>query len=523
MSFKENRISGELTKLDLSSEFRKNKWNIWEQNPNIPDARLETKVKEIKDLLGSKEVIDLIKSEPMMQVLHTQTLNHLLHVSLHFQVEEGSEDYPHKLVLNGPYPFRPTLIALEKSKELIEILDPEQIKTTPFRLPNKLTIEKLRSQQKEITREITSDPLLWYEKLSQRLKSEGPNAHFPEFKTTVQYLMECLMGEKIVESVCINNRHMNYFREIVLNKLHNVLDVQQDVVLPYTETIFAINRALDFFEVLRRAQLGESAPYLYHSACYEYYLHYLISDQNHILFPTTSSFSISELIKTRGVPIGFAGVNTASTRVDGFLQTPVEFFYHDIDHTRRKYQFLTKSAARRGVMIDEFVKYSTRFIESILIPEIFSSVEDNSTTSEIKKAERVLLFEVLCEDAQAATPDDIYSAIVQPPFHRTPFERIEGNMVTYYMDLESSNISCVFRKLNDSFFDTPEKRIPALGEDIARSEEGIIQAASRLIARISPSLLAPKNLEYLFKKIIHVDEKLPFKPSSNVDKNQITQ
>lgn len=498
------------SKLDLGTQARETRWNTWDKDPNIPDSKLGIAVQATINVLNGSDIQAIATSDVAIQALRVQTLNHLKHVSFGFNVREGSEDYTHKPVIAGPYPSRPTIVALEKGVEFMDILHPISQETTPFKPFDHEKADKLRAEQADITAAIFEDPLRGYKKLKDRLEKEGPNASFPEFSSTVQYLQEYLLGDENVRKFTENNPSMGRFRELVLARLNSVTERNSGNHLPYTQTILAIERAMEFFDVLQRANLGESAPDLYHSGRYEYYFHFLIAQKDHVLFPTISNFGIKDLIKARGVPIGFAGVNVENQRVDGFLQTPTEFFFHDINHSRRMFQFFTETAFREEMSIEDFAQHSTEFIENVIMPAIVAMPEDSLEEREKKSAMEMVVFEILHEDALAATPEVISNAIVRPPLQRTPFEFIDNNGdVVYIMEEGATTLAYVFRKFAHTFYDTPEKRSEDLGGDVARSREGIVNAAVELMNIINPSYLPPEQLIRFLEQLVVTDEGFP--------------
>lgn len=491
-------------------------FSSWEQDPNTPHGSLGIEVQSAGFKLKDPHVLAVASRDPVLNILHTITLNHLKHVSLSFETEKGSEDYPHERVLAGAYPKRPSLIALHKAEEFFEIIEAndQQYDAFPFKPLDPDSQKALIGQQKSLMQDIYADPISSYVAFATRLANGGPNANFPEFSHNIEYLHESLLSNPSLETLCMNNKYMARFRQLVLTDMEGLLIMGAEGQLPYTGTIITMDRTLELFDVLQRVQMGNSAPDFYHSNRYEYYLHYLMAEKDHILFPTISSLSIRDLISLRGVPIGITGVTDSVVRVDGFPQTSYEFFHHDVDHARRKYQFFREEANKKGLTVQEFAEYSNKFVHNTLIPEIAFTPNLPEEEKDLKRAESMILFEVLNEDALVASPEVISSAIIQDILHKTPFERIEDNSVVYLMDLEASNITCLYQKLIGSFFDTPAKRNIHLGGNFARSKEGVIKAATRLLNLITPGHV-PERIESKLESLLSVEDKLPFNKDNN--------
>ncbi len=298
---------------------------------------------------------------------------------------------------------------------------------------------------------------------------------------------------------------MQQFREIVLDQLAGLRETAR---YPYTSTILAIERAVEFFDIVQRG-LDSETPELYHSDRYEYYFHSLLADPDHITFPTISQFGAKDLIATRGVPIGFVGIETALARVDGFVQTSYEFFHHDINHSRRMYQFLRETAAQKGQPLGEFITNSDAFVSNTLLPVIETNTGDTAEVIERKTGIKMTLFEILHEDALAADPQVIHDAILRPELHRTPFERIEGDKVVYFMEPGATTLAYVFRKLSHTFYDTPDKRSEGLGDDAARSRLAVVRAATDLFKVVAGDEMSEENLVKMLEQLVATDEGFP--------------
>ncbi len=85
-------------------------------NPNMPMPEYAAELQQHIDALLDASHEATVLHYPGLKALHTQTLNHLRHANFAYEVEPGSEDYPHNFVYPGRYPARPVALALEKSQ-----------------------------------------------------------------------------------------------------------------------------------------------------------------------------------------------------------------------------------------------------------------------------------------------------------------------------------------------------------------------------------------------------------------------
>ncbi|GEM_PF-2187277 len=479
-----------------------------EINPNALAPELAANVDGLFDTLATPAIAERIAGNQALQALHTQTVNHLQHVRFDYTIEPESPDYTHDYVLPGAYTRRPSQIAIAKGDEFLNILQPDQTEPLPYEAVDEAREAELNAAQKAVTREIIQDPLKAYQDFHDRLQQAGEQASFPEFAPTVELLRARVLSSPAVAAICTGDPSMEKFRRLTLGHLDNIID-NAETPFPYTNTVLAIERATEFFDVVCRAEMGEDAPELYHSGRYEYYLHYLLAQKEHIIFPTGSALSATDLIKVRGVPIGFVGVNTTVERVDGFKQTPYEFFHHDVNHSRRMFQFLSEAAERHEQSVPEFAADSNTFVHNELLPIFIPTEQDSEAERNHKIATRMLLFEILHEDALPANPNMMAEAILRPPMLRTPFERIEDDTVVYFMEPGATTLAYVFRKLAHTFYDTPDQRFAALGDDAARSRWEIVKAAVNVYRTISDDPITDEALVRNLEQLVATDEGFP--------------
>lgn len=279
-------------------------------------------------------------------------------------------------------------------------------------------------------------------------------------------------------ALAARNPHLAAFRRLTLEQL-----AATRPQYAYAQTIDAIERGVEFFDIVARALHPEKSPPLYHGHRYEYYMHFLSADiDGHVFFPTIAPLGVTDLLKARGVPVSFVGVNTKIERVDGFCQTPYEFFLHDVNHCRRMLQFFREETVRQGVTPEAFIRRACAYVQDSLLPLFCVKKSDDAATREKKKTAKMILFEIMHDDALPAHPAVIRQAMLRPPRQLTPFERIEGDTVVYIMEPGATTLAYVFRKLAHTFYDAPEDRRDYIVTDAFRSRAAVLEAAERLFA-----------------------------------------
>ncbi len=445
-----------------------------------------------KEISDNPELQKAVRTNPALRALQTQTLTRLRHVSFTFKMRDAS--YTHDYALAGAFPSRATEIAIKKAEELLRIFNSGE--KLPFRpLPRTGETEtELLDRQKTFIKKLTENPYPMYLDMRSRLADQGIEASFPELGPVAKYLALKLENDPEVRTLCAENPALWNMRAIAMDYLNDAAQPKEGPPFPYMPTLEAIQRAVEFFDVHQRALDPKRSPALYHSARYEYYGHFLKGQApDHIIMPTIVGLGATDILKIRGVPIGLIGVNTDITWVDGFYQTPYEFWVHDINHSRRMYQFFQEKANASGRTIAEFAAESDRFIRERLLPLIIVKKSDDEVVKNKKRLLKVLLFEILHEDALAAAPDVVRTAVLRPPNLITPFERIDGAVVSYVMEPGATTLAYVFRKLAHDFYDMPGARLDNIVGSAFRTRENIIEAAETLMR----ALEAPFNHEVL--------------------------
>ena len=193
------------------------------------------------------------------------------------------------------------------------------------------------------------------------------------------------------------------------------------------------------------------------------------------------------------------GVNTKPTWADGYFQSPLEFWFHDINHTRRMWQFVKERAAILGISTEAFCFKSHRYVSDRLIPLISFENSERIEIVNRKRIMKIILFEIFHEDALPADDETITEALMRPPMSLTPVESIIENRVRYLMVDCAPTLAFVYWKLNHCFFDAPEFRMNYIVDKDYRTVECIAEAALFLIEQLSLRGIDPSVLwKYIY-------------------------
>lgn len=449
------------------------------KHPNAPAPELGPVVTNILEQILDDSILMKVNEDPALKSLHAQVVSHLRNVSFTFRRERGWDDYPYELIMKGQYPYRPTILAIQKAQDFLKIL-PSKTSNSSIRRtePDPERKKTLLRQQKDFVKSIVSDPLTSYQRMRERLQKDGANAAFTEFRPIVDYLKLEILSRTDVIKLCEKNSNLEQLRGAALNRLEELPEE-----CPYLSTFYAIEKAVEFFDIVERVKLGEQAAPLYHSAHYEYVLHSLMGEvPDHIVLPTIAPLGSTDFLKIRGVPIGFIGVETETVRVDGYHQTPYEMFIHDANHSRRMYQLSKEAAKRKGIPEQAYYAQSTEFLNNVLLPLFTMSPKDSPDVKGRKAVLKMVLFDYLHEQSFAADPDILRIELLRPPRQRTPFERIENDTeIVYYTDVRPTGLNYAFRKMAHDYYDEPGNRLRSIVPPEYRTRKMVVEAAAELL------------------------------------------
>ena len=183
---------------------------------------------------------------------------------------------------------------------------------------------------------------------------------FGEFKPVIDHLLEAIEGPRFGD-VLKAHPDLRFEREEVLTYLGHInmefkVDVEDypypvpfNAPFPYRPTIDAVEAAIRHLDKLNRLEPGNRAIPLYHFDRYAYHRHGLIADPDVVLFPTIERTGFFDFIRPRSVPIGILGVETETTRVDRHHQSPLDFWFHDLNHARRMLGYIKKREREMGI------------------------------------------------------------------------------------------------------------------------------------------------------------------------------
>ena len=177
--------------------------------------------------------------------------------------------------------------------------------------------------------------------------------------------------------------------------------------------------------------------------------------------------------------------------MDEYKQTSAEFFIHDLNHGRRQYQTSLEDFSKnwsKQMKLMEYYAMQTEFLKREIQPLI--SIKDTTTIPKgIKQLMKIILFEIIHEDAQPVYADLICRTVLRNAGHgEAKFQVLFTNPLTGTPDIRHIKnpgggiLAFVKYKLRYGFLD--DVLLPAIVDKEYRTTQNIAAAAHLLLTRL---------------------------------------
>lgn len=260
--------------------------------------------------------------------------------------------------------------------------------------------------------------------------------------------------------------------------------------------------------------------YIYFRNRYEYYLDYLLDNApNVFILPIIQSVGATTLLNIRGSRIQICGIVFDKIFVDEDYQSPGNFFWHDINHARRIYQNNIWYCKQKNIDLEDLYIRMKKDV-SYLLPISKWLTEENKNLLSIIK---ILLFEVVHEDALPFLLDEIVRDILYEVGECYPYERTKGvpgknfqrDNIRFY-EQGATTMATLYNKIRHAFFEkeTPDDMIVKI--DI-RNSDNLAKGTIILLKKIYElwNKPFPENISY--EKIILLIASQDYSHHKNVE------
>jgi hypothetical protein len=385
-------------------------------------------------------------------------------------------------------------------------------------------------RHKKFVKELCKNPMRVYSMMRQRLQNEGETVSFQyEFEGVVGFLIQYLFQDEKC-AAWFSLPEQKVVRDQLIPALAGI-QIETRYMYPYRATIYVIQRMLSIIDSYHRS-LNEYPDY-YHNFRYEYYLTMLTDvDRNDIvLLPTCSHVGSTVLIKLRCVPVHILGVVCEPTYADQYVNSPLDFWAHDVNHARRTmletewyYDTFVKHRAYRtqrnfwsNPSLLDFYKEMQKFTMETLLP-IFTPQKGTKIIRDMKASERsvsqqqlheregykalkrLLIFEITHEKAWPITPFSLLRNMVLG-YDIYPVESlgVRRDSIATSVDMfdDPTTLSITINKLRGGFYDDPKNTIESIVPANFRTSTHLVTAALELFDEIAekfaPSIQRPSR------------------------------
>ena len=412
-------------------------------------------------------------------------------------------------------------------KDSVKVLVDERAERIKKRASNpKIDIEKYFiktnfdeqiEEHKILMKQIITEPYKKYKEFKQRLILNGADAEFPEFAGVFYYL---------INTIYKNSDMLTFFKrdeyKILLEQLFNKLigvEINGRFNFPYRNTIYCIESLLELIDIYYRRIMSPQEQLLpnerigeyYHIFRYRSYLTTFTDSEfgipNNIIFPTFHNVGATDLIKLRCVPILIMGITNEPVYVDQYLNTPLDFWAHDIQHSKRQIQetlryydlFIKHNQyyQRRTLYDlrteDSFYEYMEKFTKETILPIIqIKTSDDDDKVKAYKQIKKLLIFEIVHEKAWPITKKSLCRNLVLR-YDEFPVENIKLNesnnkiSIFHYLFADPTTIGNVVGKLRNGFYDKTNEINPKICDIKYRTSQHIAFATEELLKEIKCS------------------------------------
>ncbi len=386
-------------------------------------------------------------------------------------------------------------------------------------ITSQTSLEKEKKMREyEFIRSVIKDPLETYESLKDRFESQGnsPEVSFPELFPVVDRILSEAFSDEI-NQLCEETPLLAGIRDKAVISLRQVC-LKNRTFCPYLPTLLAVADGVAFFDLVARQKKGfydtmpkdkivehnpKDTEYAsYHMYRYKYRFDQLIGMvPEEMVIPTFEPLSATDLMRVRGVPIRFVGISPDFLYVDEFEQSPEEFFMHDANHSWRMIMEDKNAEKKYGKTKDQLIQESNEFINEYL-DEIKIRSTDTESEREMKKLKKIILFEIVHEDARPFLKEVIAKQVQEKEGKPVPFEVPRIDPETGYMDVVDtldtgiSTLSYVRNKLQHGFYDHIDAQLPQIVDPKYRTAEWITRAAYDMLVELDAQPVNGAELDH---------------------------
>lgn len=274
----------------------------------------------------------------------------------------------------------------------------------------------IKESREELEKLISTTVDVDHQLIKDILKEPTHDIVIKLIKNTLEYLVLNLKLE-----YKNNNGVVAKLIKIKLMNIYNINYKDIDELDYYIIGFQAIISALEVFDILERS--GDRDGVYYHFLNYKYYFDKMLNyaENDCYMIPTIcKNIGSTDITRLRPYKYYIVGVSIKTIYVDEFYQSPLEFFIHDVNHSRRMYANFIKIEQIYGA--DTCTSMCANYINYIL-NLIKINPNDAEVLIGIKQLIKIILFEICHEDALYPIPEVVYNALHRDNNYTYKFEK----------------------------------------------------------------------------------------------------
>jgi hypothetical protein len=373
-------------------------------------------------------------------------------------------------------------------------------------------------------KKMLDNPIKTYIQMKNRIE-KNINSYMPEFKGTIYFLLKKIFQDDNKKIYKYLQKNQKIILDILFNKIISI-NIKEYHHYTYKESIYLIEYLLEILEIYYRE--NDNYDIFYHSYRYKNLLKFMIEDKEFglphtILYPYFQNIDAIDFIKLRCVPIQLLGVVSKPTKGDQYINTPLEYFYHDMQHARRctmetesyynKYfmhkNYYTNRTFEKIEKRIDFYKYMNKYTNNIIIPLININEKDTEHEKGIKHLMKMIIFEIIHEKGWVITNKSIIRNILLK-YDKFPVEiyTIKKNISSKIIFFDDpTTLHNLFGKLNSGFYDEINNNNINIVPTKYRTINAFKDATLKLLKKLKYNYsIDDKFIEYLITDIKNADE-----------------
>jgi hypothetical protein len=351
-----------------------------------------------------------------------------------------------------------------------------------FQMSNKIKMSTLNNHTLEISQRFILQELMNLNNTTEYVDDSTKNECEDHFE------FEEKMIQKIHQSK-MKWRQWPATKNLTIPKArhHTYITPYNGLPFPYAPTMRWVAHAMDFLDLVYFSQHQDTTKKLqglYFRDRFSYYYDYVLAESPKVfLFPTSIQIGATVLLKIGCSAIQPLGIEWQPVFVDEYMQSPCNFFWHDLNHARRIHQHNQK-------LIPRFKNWSDMYqYQTYVCTQLMGLCKQPHT---YRRMIKMILFEVMHEDAIPWDWLSIWDDIMLGdgncfPYEATTQDAQNNRRTVKYYAKSAPTLATFYNKLRHEFFEQ-EIGLEYIVDVRFRTLEHVVSAVIELLTFIKSTV-----------------------------------